>query len=233
MRTTGREGLFKNHHLSCVLRRGLRFEPTAPSGGTGDQYPLPRAHGAHGGATRCVTPRQTCPRPDGFGRNLRSKTRWFTGFCNSHQVSHLATFFIDARAEISVVESRFVFSPRGDTEPGARARERGDAGPKRPRVFRIPWRISRRGSLLSDVERGVGRPTPEGRTRSCQKDVFAGRSAFRAGFDNDPSAGSPTETLLRLLLPLNDKVQWTSRDVAGGEPPTSPRSEHFTGPFNR
>ena len=24
---------------------------------------------------------------------------------------------------------------------------------------------------------------------------------------NDPSAGSPTETLLRLLLPLNDKVQ--------------------------
>ncbi|KAM7459741.1 hypothetical protein LguiA_036277 [Lonicera macranthoides] len=38
-----------------------------------------------------------------------------------------------------------------------------------------------------------------------------------AGFDNDPSAGSPTETLLRLLLPLNDKVQWTSRDVAGSE----------------
>ncbi|KAI3477631.1 hypothetical protein L1887_60608 [Cichorium endivia] len=31
------------------------------------------------------------------------------------------------------------------------------------------------------------------------------------------------ETLLRLLLPLNDKVQWNSRDVAGGEPPTSPR----------
>ncbi|KAI3476507.1 hypothetical protein L1887_61931 [Cichorium endivia] len=28
------------------------------------------------------------------------------------------------------------------------------------------------------------------------------------------------KTLLRLLLPLNDKVQWNSRDVAGGEPPT-------------
>ncbi|KAI7987643.1 hypothetical protein LOK49_LG13G00025 [Camellia lanceoleosa] len=53
------------------------------------------------------------------------------------------------------------------------------------------------------------------------------------GIGNDPSAGSPTETLLRLLLPLNDKVQWTSHDVAGSEPPTSPRSEHFTGPFNR
>ncbi|KAK8684316.1 hypothetical protein V6N13_040346 [Hibiscus sabdariffa] len=43
-----------------------------------------------------------------------------------------------------------------------------------------------------------------------------------AGFDNDAFAGSPTETLLRLLLPLNDKVQWTSRDVTGSEPPTSP-----------
>ncbi|GBC10049.1 hypothetical protein RclHR1_00930027 [Rhizophagus clarus] len=53
------------------------------------------------------------------------------------------------------------------------------------------------------------------------------------GFDNDPSAGSPTETLLRLLLPLNDKVQWTSFDVASSKPPTSPQSEHFTGPFNR
>ncbi|KAK7232005.1 hypothetical protein RIF29_48007 [Crotalaria pallida] len=47
------------------------------------------------------------------------------------------------------------------------------------------------------------------------------------------NAGSPTETLLRLLLPLNDKVQWTSHNVAGSEPPTSPQSEHFTGPFNR
>ena len=57
------------------------------------------------GATRCVTPRQTCPRPSGFGRNLRSKTRWFTGFCNSHQVSHFATFFIDTRAKISIARS--------------------------------------------------------------------------------------------------------------------------------
>ncbi|KAL4297662.1 hypothetical protein GQ457_12G013650 [Hibiscus cannabinus] len=55
-------------------------------------------------------PRATCPRPNGLGRNLRSETRWFTGFCNSHQVSHFATFFIDARAEISVAESRFVYS---------------------------------------------------------------------------------------------------------------------------
>ncbi|KAG6382928.1 hypothetical protein SASPL_157344 [Salvia splendens] len=137
-------------------------QPHGEANGRPISAPRPGARRAGWGATRCVTPRQTCPRPNGFGRNLRSKTRWFTGFCNSHQVSHFATFFIDARAEISVAESRY------------------------------------------DI---------------C--------------IDNDPSAGSPTETLLRLLLPLNDKVQWTSRDVAGGEPPTSPRSEHFTGPFNR
>ena len=32
--------------------------------------------------------------------------------------------------------------------------------------------------------------------------------------DNDPSAGSPTETLLRLHLPLNDKVQTSSHGQA-------------------
>ena len=58
------------------------------------------------GATGGVTPRQACPRPEGLGRNLRSKIRWFAGFCNSHHVSHFATFFIDARAEISVAGSR-------------------------------------------------------------------------------------------------------------------------------
>ena len=97
--TTGRD----------VRRRGIQFGPTA-RGRTGGQSPPPDtpAPSERGrGATRCVTPRQACPRPEGFGRNLRSKTRWFTGFCNSHQVSHFATFFIDARAEISVAESRF------------------------------------------------------------------------------------------------------------------------------
>ena len=38
-------------------------------------------------------------------RNLRSKIRWFTEFCNSHYLSQLATFFIDARAKRSTVKS--------------------------------------------------------------------------------------------------------------------------------
>ena len=35
--------------------------------------------------------------------------------------------------------------------------------------------------------------------------VFASKTVYYNNF-NDPSAGSPTETLLRLLLPLNDQV---------------------------
>ena len=42
---------------------------------------------------------------------------------------------------------------------------------------------------------------------------------------NDPSAGSPTETLLRLHLPLNDKVQTSSRGLAPmKEPNHNPES---------
>ena len=44
---------------------------------------------------------------------------------------------------------------------------------------------------------------------------------------NDPSAGSPTETLLRLLLPLSDKVYLTFRDTTQGRA----QSERFTGPL--
>ena len=39
---------------------------------------------------------------------------------------------------------------------------------------------------------------------------------------NDPSAGSPTETLLRLLLPLNGRVQRNSRNDGQGNRPEVP-----------
>ncbi|KAI7987647.1 hypothetical protein LOK49_LG13G00029 [Camellia lanceoleosa] len=201
--------------------------------------------GEGAGATQRETPRQTCPQPNGFGRNLRSKTRWFAGFCNSHQVSHFATFFIDARAEISVAESRVVLF--------ARCR------------YSAPSSLGFLGAIRAGVllfRRGTAPPAPGGAPGAAlpasggdRREGADGRPASIAGFlkdergkditgtssrvvrfrgiGNDPSAGSPTETLLRLLLPLNDKVQWTSHDVAGSEPPTSPRSEHFTGPFNR
>ena len=104
---SGRDAMRRDYSTNrrAVSRpRGLRLgRPRAGAHGGPVSAPIP-PEGV--GATRCVTPRQTCPGHEGFGRNLRSKTRWFTGFCNSHQVSHFATFFIDARAEISVAESR-------------------------------------------------------------------------------------------------------------------------------
>jgi hypothetical protein len=70
-------------------------------------------------------------------------------------------------------------------------------------------------------------------TDSTQVNVFrSDTQSVRYG--NDPSAGSPTETLLRLLLPLNVQV-WASfqtqrchyeNDCAG-------RSEDLTKTFNR
>ncbi|KAI3485809.1 hypothetical protein L1887_50823 [Cichorium endivia] len=81
------------------------------------------------------------------------------------------------------------------------------------------------GDAMRDAQAGraLGRMAL-GATCVQKLDGTCSRVVLLCGFDNDPSAGSPTETLLRLLLPLNDKVQWNSRDVAGGEPPTSPRS---------
>ena len=48
---------------------------------------------------------------------------------------------------------------------------------------------------------------------------------------NDPSAGSPTETLLRLLLPLNVKVYSTFRKERRNCKPRSPKysPEHSIG----
>ena len=53
---------------------------------------------------------------------------------------------------------------------------------------------------LQRVAAGRGNPPLHGLV------ARAGRTGARRGLFNDPSAGSPTETLLRLLLPLNDQV---------------------------
>ena len=55
--------------------------------------------------------------------------------------------------------------------------------------------------------RRAGEPT----LRNRFKDTPRGSDCEKNGCVNDPSAGSPTETLLRLLLPLSDEVYLTSR----------------------
>ena len=57
-----------------------------------------------------------------------------------------------------------------------------------------------------------------GSTQRPTRGPAAARKPVRTGFGmdtgNDPSAGSPTETLLRLLLPLNDKVCVSSPNIS-------------------
>lgn len=79
---------------------------------------------------------------------------------------------------------------------------------------------------------GRHRPGPQqiGRERTGRQVPTAGSSRLTTVFedtitvklDNDPSAGSPTETLLRLLLPLNDQVWASSRWNREGGPPRPP-----------
>ncbi|PHT28915.1 hypothetical protein CQW23_31513 [Capsicum baccatum] len=128
---------------------------------------------------------------------------------------------------------RVVFAYRRRTGPPDARRGRGVRGRLSIQVFLGAFRAGVRWSPAACARgaRAEFRSTPPTRTPRLLN-AFAG-SFCCAGFNNDPSAGSLTETLLRLLLPLSDKVQWTSREVAGSEPPTSPRSEHFTRSFNR
>ncbi|KAF9672691.1 hypothetical protein SADUNF_Sadunf11G0069600 [Salix dunnii] len=121
----------------------------------------------------------------GLGRNLHSKIQWFTRFCNSHQVSYFAMFFIDVR----IITKR-----------------RHSPNTEATRV------CSQYSIFLALLALGfVGESCAPKTSLSCHG--FVGHST-KEGFDNDPSTGSSTKTLLRLLLPLNDKVQWTSCDVA-------------------
>ena len=78
-----------------------------------------------------------------------------------------------------------------------------------------PRRIGRFSLVHSQVRKGfaAGRVPPALLLLSARLDGRAGCCNEREESDppfqflvNDPSAGSPTETLLRLLLPLNDQV---------------------------
>lgn len=145
-RTTARELRAQPPLVVTSIAAGSHLgRPRAPAHGrpmsAPPAAPAPWGRGRGGDAMRDA--QADVPWPNGFGRNLRSKTRWFTGFCNSHQVSHFATFFIDARAEISVAESRFDIreTPSPPIAPRGRGRRVADAS------LSFPWRVPRRGSL--------------------------------------------------------------------------------------
>ena len=122
--------------------------------------------------------------------SMRSEIYWFAEFCQSQCLSHLAASFIVTRAEASIAKScdRICFLKNKQAEKGC---------------LRVTqWRL------------------PNTCAEACaDKCLWECCLSFRQDcnltvrfrfwkwiFGNDPSAGSPTETLLRLLLPLSDKV---------------------------
>lgn len=77
------------------------------------------------------------------------------------------------------------------------------------------------------------RPAPHGWGRLVRERA-TGRPPRPRDHVNDPSAGSPTETLLRLLLPLDSQVRPSSqRSARAVGRPRRGRSEGLTKPSNR
>ena len=78
------------------------------------------------------------------------------------------------------------------------------------------------------------RPAPHGWGDSSASERATGRPPRSRDHVNDPSAGSPTETLLRLLLPLDSQVRPSSqRSARAVGRPRRGRSEGLTKPSNR
>ena len=111
------------------------------------------------------------------------------------------------------VTNRGQAGSRPKREPaGASSRFRGRCGaPVRERpTSRFQGRLSVHGALAErrrGAAAGRGVATPPSRSRPLSRFAFPHGSLVGRMCGIDPSAGSPTETLLRLLLPLNDKVQ--------------------------
>ena len=71
--------------------------------------------------------------------------------------------------------------------------------------------IFRQSSMVSSVGAGPGADAPRRPYGGPAEATRYNKHGWEVGprgpsLGNDPSAGSPTETLLRLLLPLNDRV---------------------------
>jgi hypothetical protein len=81
---------------------------------------------------------------------------------------------------------------------------------------RIDRRPTKRQRSHRESPRLPAIPRPLAMTRESSRSLLK-----RGKRVNDPSAGSPTETLLRLLLPLDDQVCPTSRIRRAGEPTKS------------
>lgn len=134
--------------------------------------------------------------------------------------------------------ARTLSRSRGDAaKSGARCGRRG-AGSRRAPERRRSIRLSFFLSLVRERVPSIPLYTIVSVRVSFAVAVAAARvrATGRAGPPrnvNDPSAGSPTETLLRLLLPLNDQVWSSSRQHRQCRRIAAHQSEDLTKSFNR
>ena len=77
----------------------------------------------------------------------------------------------------------------------------------------VPFSLVSSGSHFKRGGRPRGKNTASLSWRSDLRGFVFGVSPGEKRYGNDPSAGSPTETLLRLLLPLNDRVRSSSPGI--------------------
>ena len=130
-------------------------------------------------------------------RSIRSSPYWFTESCNSQCLSHFAVPFIVARAETSIAESQWESTAKKCNAARKNSSQReGDNKYWKEVTSTHPALLP----LSFCMEASMQSPSPH---KTSRQYIHNGIKWMRA---NDPSAGSPTETLLRLLLPLSDKV---------------------------
>ena len=102
---------------------------------------------------------------------------------------------------------------RAGSRPDARGDDDGRTPSRTTRALTLGRMPTRPQPARSGKGARRGQPRPGARLAAARNQRI-GRGPVRTGFGmdtgNDPSAGSPTETLLRLLLPLNDKVHSSS-----------------------
>ena len=140
-------------------------------------------------------------RPSGISRKHRIHSRfyWFTEFCNSQCLSHFAAPFISVQAKTFITE-------------GCKMIDRGRIPQNIEQEVESVWQKSRADATYAEhaihptptaLEFPQGAPKLNSSPREDSQTLCTMILWMHA---NDPSAGSPTETLLRLLLPLSDKV---------------------------
>ena len=135
-----------------------------------------------------LLPKQEC--------NLRSKIWWFTESCNSHYVSHFAAFFIVQGAKRSIVKRYGLFKLQHEV-----AKFLTNLVLVKGVLWEPPLVLAAKTHNTKSFTKYVSEKTFRNDAMCFWKRKFTSRIVSNV---NDPSAGSPTETLLRLLLPLND-----------------------------